>query len=1005
MGEYGETGDKGAFLQAVSWEDHFQALRGAVKESFKGKPGYPVAVYLLDLVRDMAGVFSMLMDSEPHRAYYLREVVPTWLRATQPCPWDWETMRPILQKEPFSRYEGPRPTHHEEAAAWLALSNGMAWMVKMEPRENGQDGAPRFVETERHAILLHGLQGLTAFPEKLPPPASWEKWNPKETPWRGPNNLLAAELGRALELGGDQMVMEASARYGFILPQPVRLGGGFPVLSPTSGAPSGEDLLSLLGSGSGTWPDLTFKGETRGRTWEVSFSVLCRGLELVDYAGVLEAHWGFDVSILWSRESLVEAMETKAAAMEWDKGDWLNWTLTISSAAEEAISHLKGGVAKLQAHAVATTSASAATLDAVATPKGMEGVVSVGEARGVVSGGKTWDVVLPEGPTRMDRTAKGVIQGLFGMGIPKDIIKAPRWEDLVAREVDRLIREATETGQAPYKNPALKFERDQEGNDRMVLSAIGRRSLREKSGARGFIEARKDRDGSSSECIVKRFRQGSVLVEVAFSWYSLASGLTPQSREQEKKDLETKLKAAQAAGSPLPFDELDPGDQEAILRGLERLRHTDNASVLGEVIQREFGRTGAYPVVIPDLTLRHALQLEKDPNGHAKVAAALNALQKLHFSITVTGDREFSGEAFGPFIGGVAYDQKLNAWSIDLSMAAIGSLQVFKMPTLHRDGLREAFTFDFMRELEKEDVGSLDYDQSPTSLAPFFHTSHNFTMTQKGLFGFLENNLTKTQHPARRGREAVRITKRTHPEYGQPRVYRRDFCPLIPVGLEMVGFLGFKKDSRYAESGWKLWGTSGRPSGGSGAKAPSILQAMGVDLPPGAAGNKRNAITRKALEDLEAVVVKAMGGLVATLRPNGQWQTLDQAKLLPAEETGKKTAFFIFAPTDWLERMQRHHVEVSEARGVSVQITTNTAVAQEGFQEPMDSPTLATEPLHLRMASTRKERKLTQAQVAEVFNVSRPLVAQWEKGSKEIPERLAAAILAWVETGDTPPAM
>ena len=47
----GEKGEMGALMGAVTWEEHFQAVRAAVEGPFTGKPGHPVAVYLLGLVR------------------------------------------------------------------------------------------------------------------------------------------------------------------------------------------------------------------------------------------------------------------------------------------------------------------------------------------------------------------------------------------------------------------------------------------------------------------------------------------------------------------------------------------------------------------------------------------------------------------------------------------------------------------------------------------------------------------------------------------------------------------------------------------------------------------------------------------------------------------------------------------------------------------------------------------------------------------------------------------
>jgi DNA-binding transcriptional regulator YiaG len=1026
------------------WREHFRALQEAVALTFNGKPGHPAPAYLLELVHDMAGVFAMLMDEKEHRDFYLDKGGPSWLRTYQPCPWDWETMAPALQVEKASVFEGPRPSHLEEAASWMALSKGLVWV-----HEGGK----------KRAGLLHGLGGVIPFPKERPPYPSWEEMSGAGSVkplMVHATDYLAWDLGSALGLGspeeGPWALLSTASTYRFILPQEVRIGGGFTLFAPNALAPFDEDLAKLLGVGSGVWDDLHLKGETQGHPWEVSFGVICGGLELS--LDTKEARWVFDIFITWgpkeTRESRLlrakrsqdpealtpgsEPEDTKRQALGWDEEDWTEWMVAIQSAIQDALPRLRGEGTKLEAHGVATSTATADltegpdSCDATATVEGVSALATVGPVfaavgevgsrpvsipqeptKGKPGVVKFLPVTLIQGPTREDRKAKALVRGLFGLGISKDILKAPRWDELVERETETLIQEATANSEDPDKprdpasDPRLRVERDHRGNESLVLSSPARRALRERAGARGFVEARKDKDGTSSEWVVKRLRHGGGYAEVSFSWYSLASYLIPQARKKEKEELEEKLRKSLSEGTPLPFGALEVEDQEKLIKGLDHLRNTDNASILAEVIQREFGRTGAFPVVIPDANFRHALQLEKDPNGHAKVEAALNALQKLHFDLAITGDSELAGHAFGPFVGVVAWDPKLMAWAVELSPFAIGSLNVFKVDTIKRDGLRQAFTFDFMKELKDEEVKTLSYDQSPTSLAPFFYSSHGFTETQKRLFNFLESNLTKNQDATKKGREPLRITKKTHPEWGKPRAYRGDFCPLIPEGQDMVGFLGWKKDSRYAESGWKLWGTPGRATDTSGAKAPSLLHAMGVELPAGAGGNRRNALTKKALEDIEAVVVQAMGGIVATQRPNGQWQTLAQAKLLPADETGKKTVFYLFAPLDWVDLMSRHHIEVSAERGVQVNITGSAAVALEGFQEAIEGTTLETEPLQNRLASTRKGRKLTQGQVGALFGVSQSMVAQWEKGAKAIPARLSAVVQAWIETGAEPP--
>lgn len=1048
-----------------AWEEHFRALREAVSESFKEKPGHPAPAYLLELVRDMAGVFAMLMDHKEHRDHYLKDAGRSWLRTYQPCPWDWEAMRPVLMEKtesPYFREEdevqvvdgwGPRPTNHGETAAWLALSKGLVWTTEGEKVK---------------AALLHGLDGLTPFPKERPPYPAWEAMaKPEYKPLLLTSTFIAGALADALEpwdLDREPWdFMSAASVYRFLLPQEVRIGGGFPVFLPEPTAPFDEDLAGLLGPGLGVWNDLRLKGEIQGRPWEVSFGVLCGGLEL--NLDTKEARWAFDIFIVWgpmeSRQTRRKAKEkeetrrqapegsvsaavsedTKRRALEWDEEDWTEWQLSIQSAIQEALPRFRGEGAQLQAHAIVTgTSTAALTIGGeargeVGEPKAVSltpepgALTLTGQAPSLTitrplsipqepTEGKRvkfLPVTLPEGPTRMDRNAKRLLQGMVDLDLPKDIMKAPTWEELVVEEAGRITEEAVACGEDPASDPRLKVEREPSGEERLVLSPKGRQALREKAGARGFREVKKDRDGLPAEWVVKHFRnpQGGY-VETSLSWYSSALPLSNHARRKREEELEAALRAERVKGTPLLFDDLAGGLQAKIQTELDLLRSTiPNAMKLGDYILREFGRTGINPIRVSAGSLRHLLLAEVDPNGHAKVEAALKALTKLHFNLRITGDPELRGDSFGVFLGQVDYEpggaggHGEGTWTILLSPNALGVLRVFQQTKMKRAGLRQLFYYDWMKELDKEEKETLSegWDKSPSTLIPFYDESHGFTEAQGRLIRFLESNSTLSQHGTRTDRAHLRVTKRTHPDYGKPRLYGSDFCPLIPAGVKLTGILGVKKLN--AESGWRLWGTSGRATETSGARAPSLLQAMGVELPAGAGGNKRNSLTKAALEDLEAVVVRAMGGLVATLRPNGQWQTLTQAKLLPSDETGKRTLFFIFAPEGWVDRMAARHEEWSQeravaGRGAPVKITREAPVAQGGFQEAVTETTLETEPLHLRLASSRKERKLTQAQAGALFGVSQQALGAWEKGTKPIPARLREPVLRWVETGEAP---
>ena len=1070
------------------WAEHFHALRETVGGAFNGKPGLPASTYLLELVRDMAGVFAMLMDEKEHRDFYLEKIQlsPSWLRTYQPCPWDWETMAPALQEEKVSVFEGPRPSHRDEAVAWLALSKGLVWTT---------DGKKKGVS------LLHGLDGLTPFPKGRPPYPSWEEMGPNMKPLLVHSTFLAHELGAALDLGspeeGPWDFLSAASTYRFLLPQEVRIGGGFPVFRPSNLAPFDEDLAQLLGVEGGAWSDLRLKGEIHGFPWEVSFGVICGGLEL--NLETKQARWAFDVFITWgpmqTKESRAKAKkrredalldevslsvveETKRQAMGWDEEDWTEWLGSILEAIQETLPRFQGQGAGLQAHGVVTSTAMATlsegpdSCDATAMVEGVTGTATVGgvtisiepmpgaltltgyaptltitprpvsiptpqEPQEKAKGRTAFlPVTLPEGQTRMDRGAKRLLLGMADLDLPKDLMKAPAWDEMVEEEAGRIITEYREENRLieegnnllerteeprpkkdPSQDPLLRVVRDDYGNESLVLSSKGRQALRQRAGAKGFREVKRDRDSLPMEWVVKHFKlpQGGY-VETSLSWYSSALPFSTQARKKRGEELEAMLKAEAVKGTPLLFEVLEDHLQDKIQAEVGLLRNTiPDAQRLCDYILREFGRTGINPIRITSDSLRILLKAEMDPHGHSKVEAALKALTKLHFNLKITGDPELRGDTFGVFIGEATYEpgggggHGGGTWTIYISPNALGVLRVFQQTRMKKDGLRQIFYYDWMRDLDREEMEVLSdgWEKSPSTLIPFYDESHGFTDTQKRLIRFLESNTTMTQHGARTERAHLQVRKKKHPDHNKPRLYDSTFCPLIPKGVKLTGILGVKKDPRYAESGWRLQGTPGRATDTSGARAPSLLHAMGVEMPSGAHGNKRNSITKRAMEDLEAVVVQAMGGLVAVQRPKGAWITLDRAKLLPADTLAKDSFFFIFAPEGWVDRMANHHEKWSQDRakagkGWEVKIDRKTPPAPIPSIEPQEVGAGEPDSLHRRLATARKVQKLTQAQAGALFGVSQQALGAWEKETKPIPARLRETILRWIETGETP---
>jgi hypothetical protein len=645
-------------------------------------------------------------------------------------------------------------------------------------------------------------------------------------------------------------------------------------------------------------------------------------------------------------------------------------------------------------------------------------------------------VTLPEGQTRMDRRAKRLLLGMADLDLPKDLMKAPAWDEMVADEAERIIAEYREENRLieegnnllerieeprpkkdPSQDPRLKVVRDDYGNESLVLSPKGRQALRQKAGAKGFREVKRDRDGLPMEWVVKHFKlpQGGY-VETSLSWYSSALPFSTQARKKREEELEAMLKAEAVKGTPLLFEVLEDHLQDKIQAEVGLLRNTiPNAQKLCDYILREFGRTGINPIRITSDSLRILLKAEMDPNGHAKVEAALKALTKLHFNLKITGDPELRGDTFGVFIGEATYEpgggggHGSGIWTILISPNALGVLRVFQQTRMKKDGLRQIFYYDWMRDLDREEMEVLSdgWEKSPSTLIPFYDESHGFTDTQKRLIRFLESNTTMSQHAARTDRAHLQVRNKRHPDHNKPRLYDSTFCPLIPQGVKLTGSLGVKKDPRYAESGWRLQGTPGRATDTSGARAPSLLYAMGVEMPSGAHGNKRNSIIKRALEDLEAVVVQAMGGLVAVQCPKGAWITLSRAKTLPADTLVKDSFFFLFAPEGWVDRMATHHEKWSQDRaragkGWEVKIDRKTPPAPIPSIEPQEVGAGEPDSLHRRLATARKDRKLTQGQVGALFGVSQQALGAWEKETKPIPGRLREPILRWIETGEAP---
>lgn len=63
---------------------------------------------------------------------------------------------------------------------------------------------------------------------------------------------------------------------------------------------------------------------------------------------------------------------------------------------------------------------------------------------------------------------------------------------------------------------------------------------------------------------------------------------------------------------------------------------------------------------------------------------------------------------------------------------------------------------------------------------------------------------------------------------------------------------------------------------------------------------------------------------------------------------------------------------------------------------------MPTDTIARQMRRTRLDRKLTQAQLADMLGVSQEMVSQIESGTKDVPDELRPIVQRWVATGKTP---
>ncbi len=642
---------------------------------------------------------------------------------------------------------------------------------------------------------------------------------------------------------------------------------------------------------------------------------------------------------------------------------------------------------------------------------------------------------LLEGPTRMDKRAATLVAYAHGLNLPRKWTTIRPWNQLENQEIERLQKEygaaafeAGETGREKRMRGALLLRRMRPSGESIIeLSEEASRTLAERESLRGFRRLIRDDDGVQREYLIKRLPTPTGHIEIRLSWYGMAWPLISDAVEYQQSSLRG-LEVRSNLGQPSLFEELEQ-NRRAELNG--RLRQMDSirdARLIMDLILRSFGRDGENPLHVPAWQLRALLECENDDDGFRRVAGCLRALQEVRFHVqTDKSGPGAAAESFGPFIGDVKYIGRGRGRHTDgdyylhVSPGAIGCLQVFSTGQYKAPHPERVLTYDWNKSLTPENRESLTgYTRGFLALAPYYDRAKGFTSTQSNLLRWIERELTLNKDAVRKT-HGVKRASRNDANAEEPRLYGRDFCPLLPRDLHFYGALGHF--TRNPETGRKL--QRGERTTASGS-SECLLAVMGQILPSKRARAERSRMITQSLQDIRAVVEEALGGYAFAWQPpqgkgKDRWLSLEKAATLPEKELLGEVSWFLFIAPDFRRRLaddlEKYHAEryADGKTPYPIRVTRDREEARKGhlqaagehFGKEDDS-----QPVRARLKELRVTRSLSQAKVGEIFGVSQKTIDYWEKGpladtsgrvrGKPIPREMLPFVVRWVETGQGP---
>jgi hypothetical protein len=612
-----------------------------------------------------------------------------------------------------------------------------------------------------------------------------------------------------------------------------------------------------------------------------------------------------------------------------------------------------------------------------------------------------------------DREALSIIdEGFHLRRLPRN--PGPSWHELLVREVHRLREEL---GEEAFPS-MIRRRYSKNGGEEYKLTSKAEHELEIREGlAKGF-RWRDPKDGK--EWFVRLFQHGKGFLRIKLSWYGLAGPWTAKwIADTEKQIAEHERNSRQR--SLFDNGETEQAKIELLKR---RTRAIKDAHRVMEIILGQVSRQKTTAVRIHATVFRELLKLWKDKDWKAHIETVFEACRRCEFSVNSFDTTTVN--AYGSFIGEWRYEPAGPGKHGDgdylffVMPGFLGCLTVFQSGERRIEAGNEIVNLDFTQKHTEEQKAQLGwgYDRKAKkrrnpagSYVDFdagralYNSAEDFSPEREKLVAFLEHNITKGNSTAK-GKERNRpATKEQSTDNKGRRIYTSAFCPLLPTEKRFVGALG--NFWRYAENGWRLSGTESRESNTGGKHTEGLVSVTGRSFSPGRANSSRNKIVKETLEDIKAIVMEYLGGVTA-VRLKDEWLSFEQATKLPAKDLQEKSRWYFFVPETWEEdrrKLWERRTREAAKRGDTPhpwRLPSSSEEAEQARRAARGEVTYVqgdgetARPLHHLLRARRLERGLSQDEIAKLFGVSRPLVNQWENGTKAIPPDRVGTVQAWL---------